>query len=218
LVAVTLTGSTIKPFQAVLQTTSENASTVPDSGGNNMRIFITIGLLCAALSTAASTIHAADSPYAGQDKRAIKALSEQEIGDYLNGRGMGTSKAAELNHYPGPRHVLDEADKLGLTAQQVAKTRDIHAAMESDAKRIGKEIVQKEMELESLYANQRATADNTRDIVTALARLQADFRLAHLNAHLQMRDILSPHQIAIYDQLRGYGGRDSHAGSHAHKH
>jgi hypothetical protein len=175
-----------------------------------------INTLCLALLTIASTGHAADSPYAGQEARAIKALSEQEITDYLNGSGMGTSKAAELNHYPGPRHVLDEADKLGLSAEQLTETRAVFAAMDSDAKRIGREIVQKEAELESLYANTRATADNTRDVVTALARLQADFRLTHLNAHMQMRDILSPHQIAMYDKLRGYGERSPHAGGHKH--
>jgi hypothetical protein len=176
-----------------------------------------IKILCLALLTIATTGHAADSPYAGQETRAIKALSEQEISDYLNGRGMGTSKAAELNHYPGPRHVLDEADKLGLSAEQLAKTRAVFTAMDSDAKRIGRAIVQQESELESLYATRRASADNTRDIVTALARLQADFRLAHLNAHLQMRDILSSHQIAMYGALRGYGGSNPHAGGHKHR-
>lgn len=179
----------------------------------------TIKALCLTLLTmaaAATAAHAADSPYAGQEKRAIKALSEQEINDYLNGRGMGTSKAAELNHYPGPRHVLDAAEKLGLSAEQLAKTQEIHAAMENDAKRIGKQIVHKEMELESLYANQSATEDNTREAVMALAKLQADFRLAHLHAHLRMRDVLSPHQIEIYDKLRGYGDAKPHTGGHKH--
>jgi hypothetical protein len=176
----------------------------------------TIKAFCLSLLTMVAAVHAADSPYAGQEMRAIKALSEQEINDYLNGRGMGTSKAAELNHYPGPRHVLDAAEKLGLSAEQLARTQEIHAAMESEARRIGKQIVHKEMELESLYANQRATADNTREVVTALAKLQADFRLAHLHAHLHMRDVLTPHQIAIYDKLRGYGDEKSPAGRHKH--
>lgn len=176
----------------------------------------TIRAICIALLAIAPALHAADSPYAGQEKRAIKALSEQEISDYLNGSGMGTSKAAELNHYPGPRHVLEEAAKLGLSAEQLSKTREIYAAMESDARRIGSQIVQKEMELESLYANLKATADNTREVVTALARLQADFRLTHLNAHLSMREILSPHQLAMYDKLRGYGSNKPHVGGHKH--
>jgi hypothetical protein len=41
------------------------------------------------------------SPYAGQEKREIKALSAEDIEGYLTGQGMGFAKAAELNHYPG---------------------------------------------------------------------------------------------------------------------
>lgn len=50
-------------------------------------------------------------PYAGQQERMIKALSTSEIDGLKKGKGMGLAKAAELNHYPGPRHVLDEASK-----------------------------------------------------------------------------------------------------------
>jgi hypothetical protein len=159
-------------------------------------------------------VQAADSPYAGQEKRAIKALSEQEISDYVNGRGMGTSKVAELNRYPGPRHVLDEATKLGLSGDQLAKTQRIYDAMTHAATRIGKAIVHKESELEALYAQRKATAENTAQLVRELAILQADFRLAHLNAHLSMREILSKQQIEMYDQVRGYGGTKSHKGGH----
>jgi hypothetical protein len=44
----------------------------------------------------------APSPYAGQEQRPIKALSETEMRDLAEGRGMGLAKAAELNSYPGP--------------------------------------------------------------------------------------------------------------------
>src|SRR5262249_20157560 len=44
--------------------------------------------------------------YAGRQTRAIKALSEEDIAPLLNGEGMGMAKAAELNGYPGPKHVL----------------------------------------------------------------------------------------------------------------
>ena len=32
---------------------------------------------------------AADKPYAGQQARGVKALSDQETADYLEGHGMG---------------------------------------------------------------------------------------------------------------------------------
>jgi hypothetical protein len=46
-------------------------------------------------------------PYAGQQSRAIKALSQDEVRQYLEGAGLGYAKAAELNRYPGPMHVLE---------------------------------------------------------------------------------------------------------------
>ena len=86
-----------------------------------MKIFETAVLTFALVF--AVGVAAADNPYAGQQTRTIKALSEQEIADYLQGHGMGLSKVAELNHYPGPRHVLDKSEDLGLSAAQLAKAR-----------------------------------------------------------------------------------------------
>lgn len=180
-----------------------------------MKILATFALpaLFAALPM---TADAADNPYAGQQHRPIKALSDQEVSDYLNGRGIGTSKAAELNHYPGPRHVLDHASDLNLTPQQAASAQQVHDAMTKEARRIGRQIVEKEAELEALYASQQASPDNTQRIVRELASLQAEYRLAHLDAHISMRQLLSPQQIAAYDRVRGYDG--TKAAGHGHKH
>jgi hypothetical protein len=60
----------------------------------------------------------AHSPYAGMQTRTIKALSEQQIADLKAGRGMGLVLPAELNGYPGPAHVLELSDQLGLSAEQ----------------------------------------------------------------------------------------------------
>jgi hypothetical protein len=59
----------------------------------------------------------AQSPYAGMQMRLIKALSEQQIADLKAGRGMGLALPAELNGYPGPIHVLELSDELGLSAE-----------------------------------------------------------------------------------------------------
>jgi hypothetical protein len=66
--------------------------------------------------------HGDECPNAvGRDAtRSIKALSEQQVSDLGAGRGMGLALAAELNGYPGPSHVLELADKLGLSADQRA--------------------------------------------------------------------------------------------------
>jgi Spy/CpxP family protein refolding chaperone len=147
---------------------------------------------------------AADMPYAGQQSRAIKALSDQEVSDYVEGRGMGSSKAAELNHYPGPAHVLADSSRLELTDRQKAETQSVFDPMSAVAKRSGTAIVAKEAELDALYASGQAAPGTIKDLVTELSRLQAEFRYAHLSAHLAMRAILTPEQIARYDEMRGY--------------
>jgi Spy/CpxP family protein refolding chaperone len=147
---------------------------------------------------------AADMPYAGQQSRTIKALSDQEIADYVEGRGMGSSKAAELNHYPGPAHVIADSSRLGLTDQQKAETQSVFDAMSTAAKRSGAAIVAKEAELDALYASGQAAPGSIKELVTELASLQAEFRYTHLSAHLAMRTILTPEQIAKYDEMRGY--------------
>lgn len=57
---------------------------------------LAVGVIFGAM--VAATAVSAESPYAGQQTREVKALSTQEVDDYLNGRGMGFAKAAELNH------------------------------------------------------------------------------------------------------------------------
>ena len=66
-------------------------------------------LLLSLTHVSATLAEEKPSPYAGQQARQVKALSKAEIEGLLAGRGLGYAKAAELNHYPGPRHVLDLA-------------------------------------------------------------------------------------------------------------
>ena len=53
------------------------------------------------------TVAQSSRPYAGMQARAIKALSAEQIADLKAGRGLSLALAAELNGYPGPRHVLE---------------------------------------------------------------------------------------------------------------
>jgi len=84
-------------------------------------------LLSLAACLLAVPLAAADMPYAGQQARPLKALSDDDIAALRNGEGMGMAKAAELNGYPGPAHVLTLAAQLGLTETQ---QRDVRAIFE----------------------------------------------------------------------------------------
>lgn len=134
----------------------------------------------------------------------IKSLSEEQINGYLTGFGMGFAKVAELNHYPGPKHVIDLSIELKLNEKQLQQTKQIFEKMKKEAVRLGKDIVQKEAELDSIFNTVAAESEVVRNLVTKIAELEGELRLTHLNAHLLERAILSEEQIALYDELRGY--------------
>ena len=71
----------------------------------------------------------------------IKALSSDDVEQYLSGAGMGYAKAAELNRHPGPMHVLELADQLKLTAEQRTATAKLMEAHKAEARKIGARLV-----------------------------------------------------------------------------
>jgi Spy/CpxP family protein refolding chaperone len=154
------------------------------------------------------------SPYAGQQKRQIKALSEEEVQGYLVGRGIGLARAAELNSYPGPMHVLELADKLGLTPEQKMKTEALITAMREEAQGLGAFYVKKEQELDELFSSGNATTQAVDAKLQDISLLHAQIRAVHLKTHIAQRELLTSEQVKLYDQLRGYS---ISSGGHPHR-
>ena|SRR2546425_3096834 len=152
----------------------------------------------------------ASAPYSGQQMRQLKALSPEEIRAYREGQGMGLAKAGELNHYPGPKHVLELAAKLNLSREQTARAQRIYDKMHADAVRFGESIISHEERLNLLFASGPVNREQMEVEVRELGCLQGELRLAHLNAHLEMKQELSEDQIARYDRLRGYQSGSLH--------
>lgn len=147
--------------------------------------------------------------YAGQQQREIKALSSEDVAGYLAGAGMGYAKAAELNGYPGPMHVLELADKLDLTVEQRAAVGSLMDAHKNDARAIGAKLVQSERDLETLFRQGGVEQERLAASVEQAAKLQGQYRLSHLETHRRALALLTPQQVAAYVQLRGYGS-DGH--------
>ncbi len=168
------------------------------------------------LSTALIILSFQNKPYAGQQNRSIKSLSPQTIKGYLNGEGMGLAKAAELNHYPGPRHVLDLAQDLHLTPEQIIKSEALYQQMKQEAVATGKRLIQAERTLDSLFITGTITENVLRKQLENIGQLQAGLRFIHLKAHLAQKAILSEDQITHYDKLRGYGKNGGHHHDHRH--
>ncbi|WP_448191275.1 Spy/CpxP family protein refolding chaperone [Azospirillum sp. sgz301742] len=155
------------------------------------------------------------SPYAGQQTREIKALSPEDMESLLKAKGMGLAKAAELNGYPGPPHVLDLAADLGLSAEQVTAMKDILARMTAAAKPLGTTIVERERDLDRQFAERRIDQASLAAATAGIAQIQGELRAVHLAAHLETRAALSDEQASRYNTLRGYGGPGNEMG-HGH--
>lgn len=172
---------------------------------------------CIALASLAAYA-AQPSPYAGQEARDIKAVSPEDVQSYLAGKGMGFAKAAELNGYPGPSHVLALASELGLDDAQRARTAALFATMEAEAIRYGRQLVEAERELDRLFASRQASAERVRTALEGIGALQARVRSAHLEAHVAQLEVLTSEQTARYAALRGYTVPRPAAASHEDRH
>jgi Spy/CpxP family protein refolding chaperone len=161
-------------------------------------------LLLAAPALAQHHARGSHAPYAGQQQRAVKALSAEQIADLEAGRGMGLALAAELNGYPGPSHVLELAEGLELTAEQHAATEAVFAAMQSAAIRSGRAVIAAEAALDRLFAAEATTPEALGAAVAEAGVRHAELRRVHLEAHLDMVRILTPAQRRDYARLRGY--------------
>ena len=170
-----------------------------------MKRFAALALALIAMPAVADTSHHGQhSPYAGLEAREIKALSPEQIDDLKAGRGMGLALAAELNGYPGPRHVLDLAHELVLTADQHQRTSALFDAMRQETSVLGARLIEAERALDRLFAEKRATPQAVSAASAAAGTIEGELRAAHLRYHLAMMDVLTPHQIHAYNRLRGY--------------
>jgi len=148
--------------------------------------------------------HGQHAPYAGLQKRDIKALSEQQIADLRAGRGMSLALPAELNGYPGPAHSLELADRLRLSPEQRSKTQALFDRMQQEAKSLGEEVIMAERELDRLFRDKRVAPENLAAATSKAAAAQGRLRESHLRYHLAMMEVLTPEQVAQYNRLRGY--------------
>ena len=68
---------------------------------------------------------------------------------------MGLALAAELNGYPGPRHVLDMADAMHLSDDQRATVDRLFSAMKTETVALGERLIAQETHLDRLFADKR---------------------------------------------------------------
>ncbi len=146
------------------------------------------------------------SPYAHEQSAEVPSLTPEELQQLRDGEGMGLAKPAELNHFPGPKHVLELAGELGLSIEQIVRTEAIFADMQAQARELGGRIIEAERHLNMRFSNAHIDEAALREATGAIAALYGQLRFTHLRAHLSVTELLTAEQIAAYDRLRGYVG------------
>ena len=144
--------------------------------------------------------------YAGLETREIKSLSADEFKGLKEGKGLGYALSAELNGYPGPRHVLELAEKLKLTPEQKTQTEMLFAEMQRESSALGEKLIEAERAIDRGFRHRLLDSANLDSLTRSAAEIDGKLRATHLKYHLGMMDLLKPEQVASYVQLRGYAG------------
>jgi len=190
----------------------------PSRSITHLRILAVFALLLMLTATAANARQQEEhrSPYADQEKSGIAALDADELRGLLEGEGMGLARAAELNGYPGPKHVLELAEQLELTAEQHTAVDEVHLRMLEAARSLGGQVVEAERVLNRRFEHAHIDAETVAGLTEQIGVLMGRLRAAHRVAHLETRALLSDEQTARYDTLRGYDTEEG--GDHDHEH
>lgn len=148
------------------------------------------------------------SPYAEMETREIKSLSEADIADLRRGAGWGLALPAELNGVPGPAHLLEMKEGVGLTPAQTTALEAIFAEMQAEAREAGERFIAAEAAIEAAFREGKLPPDRLRALIDASAEARAELRFIHLRRHLETLPLLTDEQIARYNGLRGYDAGD----------
>jgi Spy/CpxP family protein refolding chaperone len=159
---------------------------------------------------------AVDRPYEGLEAREIKALSPEEIAALEAGQGFSQALSAELNGFPGPRHVIDLAGDLDLTPEQRAAIESLFRDMQAEAIAAGRAVLAGEAELEAAFRRGELSEEELAAMAEEIGRQRGVLRGIHLKYHLRTKALMSPHQVALYNAARGYGGHAGHGGHMGH--
>ncbi|MEL0021025.1 MAG: periplasmic heavy metal sensor [Rickettsiales bacterium] len=207
------------PAAGALEERNMTRNMTPNKGRTALRSAVAAGCLLAALAPIPAKAEQTSAPYAGQQDRAIKSLSPEDVSQLLAGQGWGFAKPAELNGFPGPVHLLALKSEIGLSESQTARIDALYREMKAEAQAAGRRFVEAERALDKAFAEGTVDGAALAALVGEAERRRGALRLIHLRTHLATLPVLTHHQVQMYNRLRGYGGAGQGTGHHGkHRH
>ncbi len=169
-----------------------------------LKSLVLVGVFALASVSATAQHSHGTSRYAHGQSTEIPSLTAEEVRELREGDGMGLARAAELNRFPGPRHLLELEAELGLGGEQLRRIEAVYKRMKAQAVAKGETILAAERHLAGLFASGGATAANVTQVTGHLGAMQGELRAIHLLAHIEVTRELTPEQVESYHRLRGY--------------
>jgi hypothetical protein len=114
-----------------------------------------------------------------------------------------------LNGVPGPVHLLEMQSEIALSGAQISAIQTIWSRMNQKARELGERYVTLEKELNEGFTTGQVNSAQLQALLVEIGAVRAELRYTHLGAHLEVRPILKPAQVLLYNQLRGYSDDDS---------
>ena len=95
-----------------------------------------------------------------------------------------------------------------MTAAQQRAVQALFDEMQRQAATLGRDIITAETALDSAFASNTIDEASLANLTGSIGRLRGELRATHLKYHLRTKALLSRHQVATYNRLRGYGSGD----------
>ncbi len=156
------------------------------------RLFGWISVFAIASASALEQHPHAASPHAHAQSVEVPSLSPGEVRALRNGEGMGLARAAKLNHFPGPKHLLDLRMELKLSDARIERIKAIHRKMKTQAIAKGEDILQAELHLANLFALGSPAPAQVKRATEHLGVLRGQLRAIHLLGHIESARALTP--------------------------
>ena len=80
----------------------------------------------------------------------------------------------------------------------------LYTSMRSETAVLGERLIQQEAHLDRLFASRTVTRASLSTATSTIGAMQAALREAHLRFHLATVEVLTPEQVAGYNEARGY--------------
>ncbi len=108
---------------------------------------------------------------------------------------------AEKNLFPGPM-LLNFKDEISLTAEQVSKIEEMTDLFQEAVIKKQADIKIKELKVRSYLSEKQIDRKKLETMIREIARMRTDMQVDHMNHLLDLRDLLTPEQMAKIESLK----------------